>query len=128
MDRKLLVIDTEEFDRNMMGRIFGSTYSIAFAANGEESRSVMKEFVPGVVYFELRQADTAQFSRVFDAMVENCPHSALIVAVTENTREFERFIRSHNVFYFMLRPFNLKELWDAVESGFKAAENNMNNM
>jgi hypothetical protein len=43
--------------------------------------------------------------------------SAVIISVSENTRELEKLIRSKNVFYYMLRPFNLKELWDAVESG-----------
>jgi len=122
MERRLLIIDTEEFDRNMMGRIFSSTYEMAYAACIEDAGKVMQEFKPGVVYFEVRCTDTGQFTAVADAMATYCPQSSLIVAVLDNSREFERFIRSREVFYYMLRPFNLKELWDAVESGFKVFE------
>lgn len=117
MDR-LLIIDTEKFDRDIMNRIFGSTYSTDFAFSAEGAASAMKRFEPGVVFFELRQADIAQLALIFDAKAKYCPNSALIVAASENTRELERYARLNSVFYYMLRPFNLKELWDAIEWGF----------
>lgn len=125
MNRKLLIIDTEKFDRDIMNRIFGSTYSVGFAASADEAGHAMETFDPRVVFFELRQADMKQLAQVFDALAKYCGDSVLIVAVSENTRELERYARSNNVFYYMLRPFNLKELWDAIESGFKIVEKNL---
>jgi DNA-binding NtrC family response regulator len=102
--------------------IFGSTYSVGFATSANEAGHAMEIFEPGVVFFELRQADMGQLAQVVDALAKYCGDSALIVAASKNTRELEMFARSNNVFYYMLRPFNLKELWDAIECGFKSVE------
>jgi DNA-binding NtrC family response regulator len=126
MNKRLLIIDSEPFYRDIMNRIFGSTYSVGFAKNIDEAGEVMKIFEPGVVFFELRQADVNQLALVFDSLKGLRPDTPLIVAVSENNRELERYARENNIFYYMLRPFNLKELWDAIECGFVTYEKNIN--
>jgi DNA-binding NtrC family response regulator len=118
MHGKLLVIDSEPFYREMMDCIFGSTYSIWFAKNVYDAGEVMKYFKPGVVFFELRQADKSQLTLIVDSVRMFCPDTPLIVAVTGNNKELECYARENKTFYYMLRPFNLKELCDAVECAF----------
>lgn len=126
MNKKLLIIDSEPFYRDIMNRIFGSTYSVSFAKSVDEAGEVMKSFEPWAVFFELRQADRDQLTKVVDALKRYCSDSPLIVAVSENSRELEKYARCNNIFYYMLRPFNLKELWDAIECAFVAYEKNRN--
>jgi DNA-binding NtrC family response regulator len=124
MNKKLLIIDSELFYREIMNRIFRSTYSVGFAKSVNEVGEVMKSFKPGVVFFELRQADRDQLTLVFSALKKFSSDSPLIVVVSENNRELERYARCNNIFYYMLRPFNLKELWDTIEYAFIAYEKN----
>jgi len=114
---RLLIIDSEKFDREMMNRIFGKTYSIKLTKDVHAAAKLMTSFDPAVVFYEMRNNDIRQINELFTAMGMISPDAAVIISVSENTRELEKLIRSKNVFYYMLRPFNLKELWDAVESG-----------
>jgi DNA-binding NtrC family response regulator len=126
MNKRLLIIDSEPFYRDMMDRIFGSTYSVWFAKSVDDSGEVIISIEPWVVFFELRQADMDQLTSIVDCLKKSSPYTKLIVAVSENSRELERYARCNNIFYYMLRPFNLKELWDAVECGFTSYEKNHN--
>lgn len=119
---RLLVIDSEKFDREMMHRIFGKTYSVKLTKDINAAKMVVKNFDPAVVFYELRNNDIDQINNLFAAMGELSPDAAVIISVSENTRDLEKLIRSKNVFYYMLRPFNLKELWDAIESGSRHFE------
>lgn len=118
MKSRLLVIDSEKFDREMMRSIFGKTYSVKLTKCVNDAAKVIKTFDPGVVFYELRNNDIRPINELFVAIGKISPDAAVIISVSENTRELEKLIRSKNVFYYMLRPFNLKELWDAVDSGF----------
>lgn len=117
MKNRLLVIDSEKFDREMMHRIFGKTYIVKLSRGVNYAEKVIGDFDPAVVFYELRNNDISQINELFAIMEKISPDAAVIISVSENTRELEKLIRSKNVFYYMLRPFNLKELWDAVESG-----------
>lgn len=119
---RLLVIDSEKFDLEMMQRIFGKTYSVKLARSVNFATKVIQTFDPAVVFYELRNYDLRQINELFAAIGKISPDVAVIISVSENTRELEKYIRSKNVFYYMLRPFNLKELWDAVESGSRYFE------
>lgn len=121
---KLLIIDNVKFDRDIMGCIFGATYSMAFAENIEKAEIIMKWFKPGVVFFELRQPNINQLSILIDTINLCCPDSALIVSVSINTKELERYARRNRVFYYLIRPSNLREIWESIEWGFKNVNSN----
>ena len=122
MKNRLLVIDSEKFDREMMHRIFGKTYIVKLSRGVNYAEKVIGDFDPAVVFYELRNNDISQINELFAIMEKISPDAAVIISVSDNTRDLEKLIRSKNVFYYMLRPFNLKELWDAVDSGCKHFE------
>lgn len=133
MKNRLLVIDSEKFDREMMHRIFGKTYIVKLSRGVNYAEKVIGDFDPAVVFYELRNNDISQINELFAIMEKISPDAAVIISVSDNTRDLEKLIRSKNVFYYMLRPFNLKELWDAVDSGCKHFEKlrllrNLNNL
>jgi len=119
---RLLVIDSEKFDREMMYRIFGKTYLVKLTKDVHALKKVMESFDPAVVFYELRNNDIDKINELFTTVDKISPDAAIIISVSENTRELEKLIRSKNVIYYMLRPFNLKELWDVVESGSRHFE------
>lgn len=122
MDKKLLVVDSEPLGRNIIRQTFNSICSIKFAPTLSRAEKILKSFQPGIVFFELRSADINQLSEMFHAVHIYSPESFVIVSVSENTDELERYARINSVFYYMIRPFNLNELWDAVSYGFRAIE------
>ncbi len=118
MYNKLLIIDSESFDREVMAKIFSGTYELSYAVTVNECFAMCKEFLPDVIYFELRKPEIEQLDTVCNALREYRPGIPFIVSATENSLKLERFARVNGVFYYMIRPFNLRELWDSMASAF----------
>ncbi len=118
MKNKLLIIDSEPFDREVMAKIFSGTYELSYAVTVADCFSSCQEFLPDVVYFELRKPEMEQLETVCESLQKYRPGIPFIVSATENTLELERFARVNRVFYYMIRPFNLRELWDSMASAF----------
>ncbi len=118
MHNKLLIIDSEPFDREVMAKIFSGTYELSYAVSANDCFVICKEFLPDVVYFELRKPEIKQLEIVCNALREYRPGIPFIISATENSLDLERFARVNRVFYYMIRPFNLKELWDSIASAF----------
>ena len=122
MENRLLVIDSEAFDSGIMRRIFSSISDVCLINSVTEIDSTLKSFKPDVVYFEMRLPQKDQLSKLFRVLKRKSPASLVIISVTENSVEIERYARINNVFYYLIRPFNLKELWDVIECGFETAK------
>lgn len=115
---KLLIVDESAFDRFVMEKVFSGFYELFFAVNNPDSVIQCGRHQPDVVYYELRAPDLNALRSICDTVSGLSPSPPLIVAISENSVELERYARIRQVFYFLIRPFNLAELWDALESAF----------
>ena len=121
MTKKLMIIDSEPFDREIAGKIFSSKYDLAFAENLFEFETSCEGFKPNVVLFELREPNEWQLREAAIVCKFRCPPLPLVLVISENSMELEATARSYGVFYCLIRPFNLKELWDVLDAAFAFA-------
>lgn len=121
MKGKLLVIDNEPFDREVMAKVFSQYYDIVFAEHPAECSDALIKFQPDVVLFELRVPKLGLLEMVCEAVKSCNPSIPMLVSVSYNNIELERYAREHKIFYFMIRPFNYKELCEALEAAFVRA-------
>lgn len=118
MNGRLLVIDNEPFDRKIMAKVFSAEYHVRFANNPQTSLEVCQEFQPQVLLFELRTRDQISLQEMCYVRDQYNPLIPLLVVVSNNAYELEQFARMQQVFYYLIRPFNFKELWDSLEDAF----------
>jgi DNA-binding NtrC family response regulator len=118
MINKLLVIDEEPFDREITRKIFSGKYEMAFTANIKELEPVCIFFQPDVILYEMRQKDIDELASVLIKTRLQKYSPPLVIVISENSFELEKAARSYGAFYCLIRPFNLKELWDALEAAF----------
>jgi DNA-binding NtrC family response regulator len=121
MKNKLLIIDTERFDRDIMVKIFKGKYVLSFAHNEETCERACQEYRPDVTLYEMREPQESHLSLVCESIRSVNPDIPLIVIASYNTIELERYARMQGVFYYLIRPFNLKELWDVLDAAFVKA-------
>ena len=121
MNNRLLVVDNEPFDREIMRRIFMSLSIVGFADEPDKLREKLLDFSPHVIFYELRTPDEDSLKMFFSECKKHTPEALTILSITENSLELEKYARVSGVFYYLIRPFNLKELWDAVECAFACA-------
>jgi len=116
--QKLLIIDNEEFDREIARKLFKDTYNLSFCTSAFDLGRIVSEIKPDITLYEMRKNDIKDLSLVFSTIEEHSPHMPIIVVISENTLEIETQARILGAYYILIRPFNLKELWDALESAF----------
>lgn len=118
-----MVIDDDLFDSMVMEKIFSEYYQVSIAENVQDFYCKYRKIRPQVIYYELRTPCSEMLQEIY-GIIKSKPymHPHLIIAATENTYDIEQFARINGVFYYLIRPFNLKELWDALESAFRDKE------
>lgn len=119
---KLLVINSDSFERDMMNRVFCSHFEVRLEENVWALSSVLRCFCPDVVLLESCSGALGQLTAACDALYDVDPHIPLLVSVNDNSKLLERNIRQKRVFYYMVRPYNLRELWDAVECAYEFSQ------
>ena len=121
MAKKLMIIDSEAFDRDIARKIFSGKYEMAFAENLSEFQSSIDAIKPEVVLYELRTSNECELRDAIVATKLRGTPLPLVLVISENSVELEATARDYGVFYCLIRPFNLKELWDVLEAAFTYA-------
>ena len=122
MKKRLLVIDSEPFNQEIARKIFSGKYEMGFenSANGlEHGCQIM---MPNVILFEKRTPETNDLRDLLIKARLHNPSLPVVVIISNNSLELETVARSCGAFYCMIRPFNLKELWDILAAAFSYAD------
>lgn len=96
--------------------MFTRTYDIHFVENKKYCSLWCRALHPEVVYAEFRVPDIPSIRRLHDTFTYYHPLTPLIIATGNNNPDLEQFIRIRGMFYYLVRPFTLAELWDALEA------------
>jgi len=119
---KLHIIDSECFDREIMNKIFGNTYEISASENVKGFINNIEANVIDVIYYEFRKANLSELKMFCQTIKTIDKIIPWIIVISENSIEIEQYARINNAFYCMIRPFNLKELWDVIEAATNKLE------
>lgn len=116
MSTRLLIVDAEPFDREVARKVFAGKYDMQFAISALEAGLVDRTFHPDVVLFEMRTNEEENLSDMLVFTQLHKPPLPLVVVFSHDSIELEKVAREYGAFYCMLRPFNLKELWDVLDA------------
>jgi DNA-binding response OmpR family regulator len=116
MKHKLLAIEHDEFDRNVIRGVFSGAYSLYLARDMHEASALARFFVPDAVVYTIPVCDDAAMEQLEFLRRGRGIEIPVIVIVPENTIEFERAVRQRGVFYYLVKPYDLRELVGAVRS------------
>jgi DNA-binding NtrC family response regulator len=118
----LLIVDTSPFGREVLKKVFGSTYNIQFALGPQEPGLKGASARPDAVLYQMRAPSVRNLEHLFGSLSERKWHIPVVVVSSSGSLPLERYARSQGVFFWMTSPYNLQELWDVVEAAVSTEE------
>lgn len=119
MKSRLLIIESDEHERINLEKSFTDQYLIQFAADLFEAKVVYDEFRPQVLLADMPVPEIESFAELFRIQSNADYTIPVILTVSLNNIEVERFARENNVFYYMVNPIDYRELDEALDSAFR---------
>ena len=109
MKEKILIIEPEQKDRNDLQDYLSAKYEITFAAEIQEAIDSIRKKLHKVIIYDL---DNPKSKVITDLMrlkksIEDIP---IITITSVNSLEAEKTIRGIGVFYYLLKPYQVRDL------------------
>jgi len=110
--RRVLCVETNKMERNILKKILSSHYEIAFATNGKESVSKIESFKPDAILSEinLRDMDFFMLNKgvLENEKLRNIPF--VIYTANNNKTVITNALREKNVYEYIVKPVVSGEL------------------
>lgn len=106
--KKILVVEDNELNRQLLCQILGSEYDVLEAENGEEALEVLKQYGEGISLILLDIVMPVMDGYTFlSVMKENSEYSSIPVIVTtqNDTESDELAALSHGASDFVAKPY-----------------------
>ncbi len=123
MKGKILVIENGSSAREFFLNSFGSTLRIEFSCDNQEELKTHRHSKPDAIIYDMEQQNTETLREIIDCNALGC-HTPVIVIVSDNSLEFETTVRQQNVSYYFVKPLDVEELREAVESCVQFSKKN----
>ncbi len=119
MNNRLLIIEPDPFDRDIFSRILADSYDIKFTADSRGIEDIYRDFRPQVVLFDMRLYDINELRTVISLKNSYDEKVLVIVIVTDTTVHVEKSVRQLGIFYYMVKPYDFKELIGVLQEAFR---------
>ena len=128
MKAKLLVIEPDVFERDILSKVLSDRYDIYFSVNIKSAHETYQEVEPQIVLLHVQLPDIEtleEFCKIKKQWQVGLP---VILIISENSLEFERYARTQNIFfYYMIKPYDFKELEEVLVSAMRLSLKNKSN-
>ena len=119
--KRILVADDDKYFRDeISGSLTDHGYNVTLVTNGKDAMDELAEENYDAAVLDMYM-DKVNGIQVIAAIKEISPKFPIIVITGDNSIELEREIRSRGVFYYFIKPFDMKELNEVLESAFKSS-------
>jgi len=110
--RKVLCVETNKIERNLLKKILSSHYEVAFATNGAESTAIIEKFKPDVVLSEINLRDMDFFMLNKGVLVNKKLQDIPFVIYTANNNKtvITNALKEKNVHEYIVKPVVSGEL------------------
>lgn len=115
----LIVEDDNFFREKIHGAIADKGYKADTAVNGKEAIEKIKKARYDLMITDVYM-DKMNGIQAISIIKTISPETQIIVITADNSIETERQARSFGIFYYLIKPFDMRELEEAVETALKA--------
>ena len=123
MKEKILVIENDSSGRDFFLNSFGSAFGIEFSSDNLEELKTHSQTQPDAIIYDMEQQNTENLRKIIDCN-ELGFYTPVIVIVSDNCLELETTVRQQNVSYYFVKPLDVEELREAVESCVQFSKKN----
>ena len=125
MKKNILIIESDFFEQEIFSKVFSDQFRIKFAVNTCDALDVTARFPPEVIVYDMGVPDAGALASLQETLRIEAKNffrhnTPLILIVSDNSISFERTARELGVYYFLIKPFEFKELSEAIFSATNA--------
>ena len=133
MKEKVLVIESDTYERGILYKVFSGKYKLTFTASVEEAIEISKKSPHKVMIYDMESPDAQALKNLKKLKEEDEMETPIITIISENTLEGENAVRGIGVFYYLIKPYNFRDLEELIIGAFsvwdrKYGNNNNNSM
>ncbi|MBN1576245.1 MAG: response regulator [Chitinispirillaceae bacterium] len=118
MNNGILIIEPDPFDRDVFSKIFADSYEMKIMADSRGIEDIYRDFRPQVVLIDMRRTDINELRDVITLKNSYDEKVPVIVIVTDTTPDIEISVRQLGIFYYMVKPYDLRKLSDVLQGAF----------
>jgi DNA-binding NtrC family response regulator len=119
MRERIMMIDMERFDREILTKIYSEKYDLVFIDKTDQSSLSGKGPFPKLIIYNLGVGDGESLLDLQRVKKLDCLERPIIVITSHNTVEIDRFLATTGVFYHLVRPYELRDLDDLIRGAFR---------
>ena len=114
MNGRVLIIEPDPYEIGILSKVFSGLYETQFAANYKDAIEGLYEFDPEVVIYNVHVLNPDDLLSLNGA-IKQCNYPIpVVLVVSDNHIEMERFAREQKVFYYLIKPYEFRVLEDAL--------------
>jgi DNA-binding NtrC family response regulator len=112
MRNKILAINFNEGDRANLLKAFSRQYDIRFTENVATAMRINKEALHLLIILNMEIPDSVTTKDLRRMQKQDILERPIIIITSHNSIEDERALAATGVYYYLLRPYDLKDLND----------------
>ncbi len=122
MKDKLFIIQKDPFDREIMSKILSDEYDITFGTDIEKSIEAIEKDYPQAIIYDMGLPDVISIRKLSNARANWAYQIPVTLIVSENSLEFEIFVRQKKINYYMIKPVDFRELEQVLDASIKFSQ------
>jgi len=117
MDRKkVLVVDDEQYIRQLVSSTLGGDYTVVEASDGEEAINITRQLRPDLILMDILMPKLDGYTACHEIKKDEATSAIPVVMMTGIGYELnKRLAEEFGADGYITKPFNLRELLDKVK-------------
>jgi two-component system alkaline phosphatase synthesis response regulator PhoP len=114
--RKVLIVDDEQYIRQLVNRALGGDYTVVEASDGEEAINIARQLKPDLILMDILMPKLDGYTACHEIKRDEATSAIPVVMITgigyELNKELAEKLGADG---YITKPFNLQELMDKVK-------------
>ena len=120
MNQQVVCIESNTPEREVLHTFLMRKYSCVFFPQVKDVLPQLNTLEPALILYDMELAPPNEFVALKKSIGEKFTYEIpIVVMVSENSLEKERFARELQVFYYLIKPFELQELDEVIYHALK---------
>jgi DNA-binding NtrC family response regulator len=119
MRENIMMIGMEQYDKEMMAKVFSANYDLHFMQKEDEPSWSGKGPFFKLVIYNMGIPNEKNLCALESMRKHDALERPVIVITSENTIDVDRFLATTGVFYHLVRPFEMKDLDDLIAGALR---------
>jgi DNA-binding NtrC family response regulator len=119
MRENIMMIGMEQYDRELMTKVFSWKYDLIFFEKPDEPLWPGKGPLFKLVVYNMGIPDEINLCALESMRKHDALERPVIVITSQNTIDVDRFLATTGVFYHLVRPFEMKDLDDLIAGALR---------